>query len=215
MPSQTGTRKEPYAYPPLLHTAGCCPCPRAAHRPRPDRLPAHCLAELPDFHRTERASRFSRTEHARRTARFSRTGHTGRTSRTSRTSNAPAPGTPAGNGAGGPGSIALVLTSPRAISEHLNTTVTCSTGRLYRASGGGTSPKGYTLRIAATAVGYTGPASYTTAITGSIVSPDGESFALAAARTTAALTSTGGSVPFSATGNRGRTLAGSITWSCS
>ncbi|MBI3686722.1 MAG: hypothetical protein HY241_05160 [Actinobacteria bacterium] len=120
----------------------------------------------------------------------------------------------AGQGEGGPGSITLSVTSPRAVSGHVDTPVTCTTGRIYRASGTG-AIAGYTVRVAATAMRYSGPASYQTTLSGSVLAPDGEEFALVGVRTTAAITADGGSAPFTVTGKRGHTMSGTISWSCS
>ena len=116
-------------------------------------------------------------------------------------------------GAGGPGTLTLALTAPKQVSGHVDTAVTCVPGRVYRAYGNG-AVQGYTVRVTASAAGYTGPGTYPTTLTGSIVAPGGEAFALAGVRTSASISTTGGSAPFQATGSRGRTLAGSVGWAC-
>lgn len=118
-----------------------------------------------------------------------------------------------GGGASGGGSITLTLTSPRALSGTTQAPVTCETGRIYRVSGTGTI-RGYQVRIAGTTVRYTGPGSYPMTITGTIVADDGEAFALAGVRAEASINTSGGAAPFSVTGERGHTLAGSVGWSC-
>ena len=118
------------------------------------------------------------------------------------------------SGTGGPGSLTLTLTAPKQVSGHVDTAVTCVPGRVYRAYGNG-AVEGYTVRVTASAAGYTGPGTYPTTLTGSIVAPGGEAFALAGVRTSASISTTGGSAPFQATGSRGHTLAGSVSWACS
>jgi hypothetical protein len=136
------------------------------------------------------------------------------------TETATAPGTPSandpvvGSGSDGPGSITLAITSPRSVSGHADTVVSCTGGRRYHASGD-TVVQGYTVHVNATAVRYSGPGTYPTTLSGTIVAPDEEAFALVALRTTSKLDDTGGSTSFSVTGSRGHTLAGSLSWTCS
>jgi hypothetical protein len=122
--------------------------------------------------------------------------------------------TSAATGVGGPGSITLALTAPRAVSGHVSTTVSCATGRVYHAAATG-EIEGYTVHLGASAVAYHGDGSYPTALAGSVVAPGGEAFALAGLHTTASLTGTGGSVPFTAVSARGHSLQGTLSWQCS
>jgi hypothetical protein len=125
-----------------------------------------------------------------------------------------APAGVVGTGPGGPGSITLTVTAPTIVSGHVDTKVTCDTGRLYRAYVGGTV-QGYTLQLSASALHYTGPGSYPATLAGTMTGPDGETFPVAARQSTASLSATGGSVAFSGTGSRGHTISGSVAWACS
>ncbi|ETA04046.1 hypothetical protein CcI156_09055 [Frankia sp. CcI156] len=119
-----------------------------------------------------------------------------------------------GKGAGGPGSLTVAITSPVAVSGHVDTVVSCQTaGARYVASASG-SVHGYAVSDVVRVAGYHGPGSYQASVTVSMTGPDAH-YAVTAVPATAQVTATGGDVSFSATSTGGRTLAGSIAWACS
>ncbi|WP_322759139.1 hypothetical protein [Frankia sp. Cr2] len=142
------------------------------------------------------------------------------TTATSVTAPATAPATappatvPAGRGTGGPGSLTVSITSPVAVAGHVDTTVTCEAGRRYAETANGVI-RGYTVAETVRVAAYHGPGSYPALVTVSVSSSAEGTYAVEAIATTAAITSTGGSLSFSGQTSAGRTLAGSISWSCS
>ncbi len=122
---------------------------------------------------------------------------------------------PVGVGTGGPGSLTVDITSPVAVSGHVDTPVSCETaGRRYVASATGTI-RGYTVADTVRIANYHGPATYPAVVTVSVSSSAEGKYAIDAVPATAVITSAGGSVSFTAQTSAGRTLAGSIVWSCS
>ncbi|WP_232793865.1 hypothetical protein [Pseudofrankia saprophytica] len=133
------------------------------------------------------------------------------------TSTDPTAGTtaPAGAGTGGPGSLTVGITSPVSVAGHVNTPVSCEVaGRRYAESATGVV-NGATVAESVRVAGYTGPGSYAAVVTVSLVANDASRYAIDAVPATVEITSTGGSVSFSASTYAGRTLAGSINWACS
>jgi hypothetical protein len=119
-----------------------------------------------------------------------------------------------GKGTGGPGSLTVAITSPVAVSGHVDTEVSCqATGARYTASASGTL-HGYTVADVVRVVGYHGPGSYPALVTVSVTGASARD-AITAVPATAQITAAGGDVSFSATTDAGRTLAGSIAWACS
>ncbi|MBL7489310.1 hypothetical protein I6A60_11445 [Frankia sp. AgB1.9] len=122
---------------------------------------------------------------------------------------------PVGAGTGGAGSLTLGITSPIAVAGHVDTAVSCQiAGRRYAESATG-SVGGSTVAESVRVASYTGPGSYSALVTVSLVGPDAARYAVDAVPATVMITSTGGSVSFSASTSAGRTLAGSISWACS
>ncbi len=127
---------------------------------------------------------------------------------------APPATVPAGHGTGGPGSLTVSITSPVAVAGHVDTTVTCEAGRRYAETANGVI-RGYTVAETVRVAAYHGPGSYPALVTVSVSSSAEGTYAVDAIATTAAITSTGGSLSFSGQTSAGRTLAGSISWACS
>ncbi len=121
-----------------------------------------------------------------------------------------------GSGAGGAGSLTVAVTEPVALSGHVDDTVTCTTGREYRAVVAPTVIAGDTVSLQVLVSGYTGAGSYSAIVTASIT-PTGSAATSVAGLPgiPVSLTSTGGSVDLSATGSGGHTIAGSFGWACS
>ncbi|KQC40362.1 hypothetical protein UK82_01480 [Frankia sp. ACN1ag] len=121
---------------------------------------------------------------------------------------------PGSAGAGGPGSLAVDITSPVAVAGHASTAVSCqSTARRYVESGT-TTVNGRTVSQSVRVIGYNGPGSYPAVITVSVVAPDSGRYAIDAVPATVDIASAGGSMSFSASTTAGPTLAGSISWAC-
>jgi hypothetical protein len=122
---------------------------------------------------------------------------------------------PVGAGTGGAGSLTVGITSPIAVAGHVDTPVSCDiAGRRYAESATG-SVGGSTVAESLRVASYTGPGSYSALVTVSLVGPDAARYAVDAVPANVTITSTGGSVSFSASTSAGRTLAGSISWACS
>ncbi|ADP78551.1 hypothetical protein FraEuI1c_0468 [Pseudofrankia inefficax] len=131
------------------------------------------------------------------------------------TPGTPRPRIPAARGTGGPGSETITITSPVAVSGHVDTTVTCGvTGNHYTASASAVV-QGYTVAETVVAANYHAPGTYTILVTVSLTIPGEGRYVITAVPASAQITDTGGSVSFSATSDSGRTLAGSIAWACS
>jgi hypothetical protein len=121
-----------------------------------------------------------------------------------------------GSGAGGAGSLTAALTAPVAVSGHVDDTVTCTTGRQYRAVVAPTVIGGDNVSLQVLVSGYTGAGSYSAIVTASITPTGSAPTSVAGVPgIPVSLTSTGGSVDLSATGSGGHTLAGSFDWACS
>ncbi len=123
-------------------------------------------------------------------------------------------GTSAGRGVGGPGSLTVSITSPITVAGHVDTTVSCDTGRRYVESASGVI-HGYTVTATVRIAAYHGAGSYPAVVTVSVGSSTDGPYAVEAIATTATITSSGGSLSFTGQTAAGRTLAGSISWSCS
>ncbi len=123
-------------------------------------------------------------------------------------------GTSAGRGVGGPGSLTVSITSPITVAGHVDTTVSCDTGRRYVESASGVI-HGYTVTATVRIAAYHGAGSYPAVVTVSVGSSTDGPYAVEAIATTATITSSGGSLSFTGQTSAGRTLAGSISWSCS
>ncbi len=127
-----------------------------------------------------------------------------------------------GSGAPGSGSVTVNLTEPRTMTGGTATPVACAaTGSQYQVSAQRTTVRGGTVEVALTVGGYTDPGAYTATVTTTLSTG---SFHLTAQRTgvPVQITSSGGTVTFRrvASGHRfpalaGKTLAGTIAWTCS
>jgi hypothetical protein len=122
---------------------------------------------------------------------------------------------PAGTGTGGPGSLTVDITTPVAVAGHVTTPVSCdATGRRYVESASGTL-NGATVSQSVRVAGFDGPGTYPAVVAVSVTAADATPQSVEAVPASVEITSTGGSVSFSASTAAGRTLAGSIVWSCS
>ena len=123
----------------------------------------------------------------------------------------------AGNeGTGAAGSLTVALTKPISVAGHVDTTVSCSTGRTYRAAAGPVTIDGTSVSLSVSVAAFTGPGSYSAVVTAS-VTPSGSDATQVAGLPgiPVTITSAGGAVNLSATGTAGRVVAGSFTWACS
>ncbi|MEX5633489.1 hypothetical protein [Parafrankia sp. FMc2] len=120
-----------------------------------------------------------------------------------------------GAGTGGVGSLTISITSPVTIAGHVNTAVSCQDGgRRYIESATG-AISGATVTQSVRVATYQGPGSYPALVTVSVLAADSQRYAVDAVPATVQITQTGGSVDFSAATAAGRSLTGSIIWSCS
>lgn len=113
--------------------------------------------------------------------------------------------------------MTVAATEPVAFSGFVETPVECSISRgLYSAAASSASINGYTVSFKVSALRYTGPAEYQTTVVVTLVQPDGTTTTVPAApQVPASINDAGGSFSISQTGTNGRTLALSLTWSCS
>jgi hypothetical protein len=113
------------------------------------------------------------------------------------------------------GSVTLSITEPVSLSGTVNTTVSCSTGRVYQASAGTAPLNGYSVSFTVLAAGYHGPGSYTGLITLQLTEPDGTTVTLPAGTVPTTLTATGGISTIDLTTPGGMPVDGSLAWTCS
>jgi hypothetical protein len=125
--------------------------------------------------------------------------------------------TTAGGGApASTGQVSLRLTEPVAFTGAGVGTVSCRTGRTYTAAATGVTADGYQIDFTVRVAPYTGAGSYPALVTLKVNGPAGGVAGLAGVPNVAAqITATGGSFSVSATGENGRTVAGSLNWTCS
>ncbi len=121
---------------------------------------------------------------------------------------------PVGRGSGGQGSLTVAITSPVAVSGHVDTPVSCATTGVRYTASAASSVHNYAVSEVVRVAGYHGPATYPALVTVSVTAPDNIHYVATGVPTTAQITDTGGDVSFSATTSGGRTLAGSIVWDC-
>jgi hypothetical protein len=130
-----------------------------------------------------------------------------------------APASAANSGAAAtpaPGSVVISMTSPQSKTWTANAAVTCArTAVLYLASADGSDDAGYNESLAVRAAPYRGPGSYHALVTLTVTGPEG---GIASASGVPAepvtITSTGGTFTIDQTGNDGKTLDATVTWTC-
>jgi hypothetical protein len=115
-----------------------------------------------------------------------------------------------------PGSVVIAMTSPQSKTWTANAAVTCArTAVLYLASADGSDDAGYNESLAVRVAPYRGPGAYHALVTLTVTGPEG---GIASASGIPAepvtITSTGGTVTIDQTGNDGKTLDATVTWTC-
>ncbi len=119
-------------------------------------------------------------------------------------------------GVGGAGSVTVSITQPVEIAGHVDTTVTCTPGRVYTAHAEGATVEGATIAFTVTVRGFDGPGSYDGLVSASITeSTATETLVSGVPGVPVTISETGGSIDLSASGSAGRTVAGSFDWACS
>ena len=115
-----------------------------------------------------------------------------------------------------PGSVVISMTSPQSKTWTANAAVTCArTAVLYLASADGSDGAGYNESLAVRAAPYHGPGSYHALVTLTVTGPQGGiASASGVPAELATITSTGGTFTIDQTGNDGKTLDATVTWTC-
>ena len=115
-----------------------------------------------------------------------------------------------------PGSVVIAMTSPQSKTWTADAAVTCArTAVLYLASADGSDDAGYNESLAVRVAPYRGPGAYHALVTLTVTGPQG---GIASASGIPAepvtITSTGGTFTIDQTGNNGKTLDATVTWTC-
>jgi hypothetical protein len=115
-----------------------------------------------------------------------------------------------------PGSVVISMTSPQSKTWTANAAVTCArTAVLYLASADGSDDAGYNESLAVRAAPYRGPGSYHALVTLTVTGPQGGIASVSGVPAEpVAITSTGGTFTIDQTGNDGKTLDATVTWTC-
>jgi hypothetical protein len=115
----------------------------------------------------------------------------------------------------GPGSVSVSATSPLTVSGSATVPVSCVAGLAYRATVTSAVVQGDQLSFSVAVARYRGPGSYPAVVGVTLRQASGVVTTVAGvSRIPAAITSAGGSFSVSATGSGGRTLTGSLSWTC-
>jgi hypothetical protein len=124
-----------------------------------------------------------------------------------------APGSPA---APAPGELVVSMTSPVSQTWTADGAVTCArTALLYLASADGSNNAGYNESLAARVAPYRGPGTYPALVTLTVTGPQGGIASVSGVPASAAtITSTGGTFTIDRTGEDGRTLDATVSWTC-
>ena len=125
----------------------------------------------------------------------------------------------ANSGAGAtpaPGSVVISMTSPQSKTWTANAAVTCArTAVLYLASADGSDDAGYNESLAVRVAPYRGPGSYHALVTLTVTGPEGGIASVSGVPAElVTITSTGGTFTIDQTGNDGKTLDATVTWTC-
>jgi hypothetical protein len=115
-----------------------------------------------------------------------------------------------------PGSLVVSMTSPVSQTWTADGAVTCArTAVLYLASADGSNGAGYNESLALRVAPYRGPGTYPALATLTVTGPQGGIASVSGVPANAAtITSTGGSFTIDRTGEDGRTLDATLTWTC-
>jgi hypothetical protein len=115
-----------------------------------------------------------------------------------------------------PGSVVISMTSPQSKTWTANAAVTCArTAVLYLASADGSNDAGYNESLAVRVAPYRGPGTYHALITLTVTGPQGGIASVSGVPAEpVTITSTGGTFTIDQTGNDGKTLDATVTWSC-
>ena len=128
--------------------------------------------------------------------------------------SAAAAATPGGQATSG-GSLSVSVTSPITLSGTATAAVSCVTGLSYRAEVTSAVIQGNQVSYTVAIARYRGPGSYPAVVAVTLRQSTGVVTTVAGvSRVPATITAAGGSFSVSATGSEGRTLAGSLTWTC-
>jgi hypothetical protein len=135
------------------------------------------------------------------------------------TSTSAAPATPAASvspAAPASGSLVVSMTSPVSQTWTADGAVTCArTALLYLASADGSDNAGYNESLAMRVAPYRGPGTYPALVTLTVTGPQGGIASVSGVPATAAtITSTGGTFTVDRTGEDGRTLDATVSWTC-
>jgi hypothetical protein len=115
-----------------------------------------------------------------------------------------------------PGSVVIAMTSPQSKTWTANAAVTCArTAVLYLASADGSDDAGYNESLAVRVAPYRGPGAYHALVTLTVTGPQGGIASVSGVPAEpVTLTSTGGTFTIDQTGNDGKTLDATVTWTC-
>ncbi|HEX3512852.1 MAG TPA: hypothetical protein VHT26_02490 [Trebonia sp.] len=115
-----------------------------------------------------------------------------------------------------PGTVAISMTSPVSENWTADAKVTCAqTAVLYLASADNTEVAGYNHSFAVRAAPYRGPGTYHAVITLTVTGPQGGIASVSGVPAEpVTITSTGGTFTIDQTGNDGKTLDATVTWTC-
>jgi hypothetical protein len=115
-----------------------------------------------------------------------------------------------------PGSVVISMTSPQSKTWTANAAVTCArTAVLYLASADGSNDEGYNESLAVRVAPYRGPGSYHALATLTVTGPQGGIASVSGVPDElVTITSTGGTFTIDQTGNDGKTLDATVTWTC-
>jgi hypothetical protein len=138
-----------------------------------------------------------------------------RTSATPATSAA-VPASPVSPAAPAAGSLVVSMTSPVSQTWTADGAVTCArTAVLYLASADGSNDAGYNESLAVRVAPYRGPGTYPALVTLTVTGPQGGIASVSGVPANAVtITSTGGTFTIDRTGEDGRTLDATLTWTC-
>jgi hypothetical protein len=108
------------------------------------------------------------------------------------------------------------MTSPQSKTWTANAAVTCArTAVLYLASADGSDDAGYNESLAVRVALYRGPGSYHALVTLTVTGPQGGIASVSGVPAElVTITSTGGTFTIDQTGNDGKTLDATVTWTC-
>jgi hypothetical protein len=136
------------------------------------------------------------------------------------TASAAAPATAAANSGAAatpaPGTVAVSMTSPVSENWTADAKVTCAqTAVLYLASADNTEVAGYNHSFAVRVAPYRGPGTYHALATLTVTGPQGGIASVSGVPAEpVTITSTGGTFTIDQTGNDGKTLDATVTWTC-